>query len=80
MIKKYRKKPITIEAIQFADNADCITSNSKHLPKGNERARTLTNVHERTRTSPKKRKERKSKEKKNLFLSYSLLTVERREK
>ena len=24
MIKKYRKKPITIEAIQFADNADCI--------------------------------------------------------
>lgn len=24
MIKKYRKKPVTIEAIQFEDNADCI--------------------------------------------------------
>lgn len=24
MIKKYRKKPLTIEAIKFADNADCI--------------------------------------------------------
>ena len=24
MIKKYRKKPVTIEAIQFEDNDDCI--------------------------------------------------------
>lgn len=24
MIKKYRKKPVIIEAIQFEDNADCI--------------------------------------------------------
>ena len=24
MIKKYRKKPVTIEAILFEDNADCI--------------------------------------------------------
>lgn len=31
MIKKYRKKPLTIEAIQFADNADCIFAIHKFI-------------------------------------------------
>ena len=31
MIKKYRKKPLTIEAIQFADNADCILAIHKFI-------------------------------------------------
>lgn len=31
MIKKYRKKPVTIEAIQFADNADCILAIHKFI-------------------------------------------------
>ena len=34
MIKKYRKKPLTIEAIQFADNADCILAIHKFILKG----------------------------------------------
>ena len=31
MIKKYRKKPLTIEAIQFEDNADCILAIHKFI-------------------------------------------------
>lgn len=31
MIKKYRKKLVTIEAIQFADNADCILAIHKFI-------------------------------------------------
>lgn len=31
MIKKYRKKPVTIEAIKFADNADCILAIHKFI-------------------------------------------------
>ena len=31
MIKKYKKKPLTIEAIQFADNADCILAIHKFI-------------------------------------------------
>lgn len=31
MIKKYRKKSVTIEAIQFADNADCILAIHKFI-------------------------------------------------
>ena len=33
MIKKYRKKPVTIEAIQFADNDDCISAIQKFFGK-----------------------------------------------
>ena len=31
MIKKYIKKPVTIEAIQFADKADCILAIHKFM-------------------------------------------------
>ena len=31
MIKKYRKKPVIIEAIQFEDNADCILAIHKFV-------------------------------------------------
>ena len=33
MIKKYRKKPLTIEAIQFEDNDDCILAIMEFLGK-----------------------------------------------
>lgn len=35
MIKKYRKKPVTIEAIQFEDNADCILAIHEFVGAGN---------------------------------------------
>ena len=37
MIKKYRKNPLTIEAIQFADNADCISAIHKFIGQGTTR-------------------------------------------
>lgn len=37
MIKKYRKKPVTIEAIQFEDNADCILAIHRFVEQGTTR-------------------------------------------
>lgn len=37
MIKKYKKKPVIIEAIQFKDNADCILAIHEFMGQENTR-------------------------------------------